>query len=260
MIIKFSVSIDLWSLQSTRSVIILPNPHYNCTKTETQRQETTYPKSVTGSKWQSRGVTQVFWLLCISSSLELEQGKKGSGSDLPETSPALSPSFKGHAEPTYDSLRDPFASNSFRINHTESENVSQPWVQEWQSAVNNVRSIFGWSLPFMWNLLELQSIAILISESKTYFYNWDYLKLSCSIWKLFWKMFENQDIKSTFYLLCGHFFSYLQYLPSVITFIKSILLIRINTIFSLFIANFVFSMNQWENVHIFLKYKSYIHF
>ena len=77
MIIKFSVSIDLWSLQSTHSVIILPNPHYNCTKTETQRQETTYPKSVTGSKRQSRGVTQVFWLLCISSSPGAGAGQKG---------------------------------------------------------------------------------------------------------------------------------------------------------------------------------------
>lgn len=77
MIIKSSVSIDLWSLQSTRPVTILPNPHYNCTKTETQRQETTYPKSVTGSKRQSRGVTQVFRLLCISSSPGAGAGQKG---------------------------------------------------------------------------------------------------------------------------------------------------------------------------------------
>lgn len=190
MIITFSFSIDLWSLQSTRPVIILPNPHYNCTKTETQRQETTYPKSVTGCKRQSWGVTQASDFCASPAPLELEQGKKGGGSDLPKTSSALSPSFKGHAEPTYDSLRDPFTSNSFRIKHSESENVSQPWVQEWQSEVNNVRSIFGWSLPFMWNLLELQSIAILISESKTYFYNWDYLKLSCSKFFCFSPTFE----------------------------------------------------------------------
>lgn len=77
MIITFSFSIDLWSLQSTCPVIILPNPHYNCTKTETQRQETTYPKSVTGCKRQSWGVTQAFWLLCISSSPGARAGQKG---------------------------------------------------------------------------------------------------------------------------------------------------------------------------------------
>lgn len=80
---------------------------------------------------------------------------------------------------------------------------------------------------YLWKSLELQSIA-LTSESKTYFYNWDYLKLSCSkffcfsptfetIMKIILKMFENQDTKSTFYLLCGHFFPTLIFPQSLLS-------------------------------------------
>lgn len=48
---------------------------------------------------------------------------------------------------------------------------------------------------------------------------------------------KNQNIKFTFNLFCGHFF-YLNHLPSVIILIKAVMIIRMDRIFILFIANF----------------------